>query len=438
MKKVLIISYHFPPMNVIASRRAEAYAMFLREQEFDITVLTHRWEIDEKEYKSKDGNPNWKVWDTKASVIYEDNVDYKVIRVPRYKSLRSKLTPFTESVPFLKKAADLFIWANGHLDSNIDSYYNFRDFLWSHLKNNNYDVVLTIFTPHNHIKLAYEIKREFGIPFIADYRDLWDNDLLLKDRRKASTTRGRKIFNYLSLKFHKKWLKEALFYSSVSQPIVDKIAELCEVHNGYCIKNGYESNVFSKLEKQYKEEFIILHGGTIYEAQDISAFIKGLRLFWSNLQDFDKTQVRVIFLAIKTKSKERQLIKSLPEIKVEFTQRLPREQAIQLMKDASILFYPSWTTTSGIYSGKIFEYLGAGNNILVIPNDHDVVEELINRTGSGLATDSPEEMAEYLKENFNAWKKDGKSVYKGNKSLIKEYSREFQVEQMAKLIHRHL
>ena len=438
MIKALIISYHYPPMNVIASRRAEAYSDFLHKHGIHPTVVTHRWEVLENQ-SNKNGKPKWKVWDRGNEVVYEDFKTYKVIRIPRYQSTLGKVVSITRGFPLLNKSLDLALWKSGHLDINdVDSYFNIRDFLWQHLKNNSYDIVIAIFTPHNHIRLGYEIKKKFKIPFVADYRDLWDNDLLHKTGVEIKASFGRKIFNNISLRFHRRWLRKSLFYTAVSQPIVNKISNLCNIPSGYCIKNGYEANIFFKLERNQTEKFIILHGGTIYSAQELSGFISGLRLFYNNLEVKERQQVSIIFLAIKNQDKQNEITEALPELYINFIKRVPREEAIQLMKDASILFYPSWTTHNGIYSGKIFEYLGVQNNILVIPSDHDVVEELINHTNSGLATDDPKVMYRYLLSNFRHWQKDNQANYKGKPEVIKQYSRESQVGKMATLIKANL
>jgi glycosyltransferase involved in cell wall biosynthesis len=426
-------------MNVIASRRAEAYAKYLKANGIYPTVITHRWEKCDI-VKDENGNVikySWKTWRKDEALVKEENDEYNVIRVPRYKTNLGRVQTIINKSAFFSNIFNSVLWLTGHLDSHIvDSYYNLKTFLWNHLGTNKYDLLITIFSPHYHVRLGYEIKKEFNIPFIVDYRDLWDNNLVKNTDYRPST--GKRLFNFLSKKYHSKWLKEALFYTSVSQPLVDKLAEMTRFKRGYCIMNGYESDLFSKMEKRGKKEFIILHGGTMYDGQDISYFIKGLQMFWNRVSEQDRKNVRIVFLAIRSVVKKEQFLKSLSELPIDFVPRLHRADALQLMMNASILYFPGFKTHRGIYSGKIFEYLGTKNNILVIPNDHDVVEELIHHTNAGIATDSPEEMAEYLIKNFDYWKTYGKINYIGKQEAVKEYSREFQVKKMAQLIDSNL
>ncbi|MFT5957411.1 MAG: hypothetical protein ACI87V_001295, partial [Flavobacteriales bacterium] len=45
MQKLLLLSYHFPDLNVIASQRAAAFAKYLPDHGFEVTVITLDWEV---------------------------------------------------------------------------------------------------------------------------------------------------------------------------------------------------------------------------------------------------------------------------------------------------------------------------------------------------------------------------------------------------------
>jgi hypothetical protein len=439
MKKILIVSYHYPPMNVIAARRTEAYANFFYKYNIYPTIVTHRWEMENCDY-DKNGRLNkftWKLWRERDSIIKETYETHRVLRVPRTRTRHFKYFRKIENLPFVGKFCQVGLWMKGFTASiEVDSYNDFKAFLWKHLRHENYDMILGLYSPHSDIKLCHDINREFKIPFIADYRDLWDNGLLAEA---YNPTLKQYWVNKVCQSLHKRWLKSALFFTAVSTPIADKIAELCHIPQGYSITNGFEESIFSQLERKNKNDFIILHGGTLYAEQDISGFIDGIKQFWKELGKEDRKLIRIIFLAIKTESQKELLIRSFPgELPLEFVNRLPREEAIQLMKDSSILFYPAWKKYKGIYSGKLFEYLGTKNNILVIPKDNGVVENLIEETKGGLATNSSVEMVGYLKENFRFWKQYGQAKYQGDADKVQKYSREFQVGEMARLIHKYL
>jgi hypothetical protein len=79
-----------------------------------------------------------------------------------------------------------------------------------------------------------------------------------------------------------------------------------------------------------------------------------------------------------------------------------------------------------MYSGKIFEYLGSFNNILIAPSDQDVIQQLLNETQAGTCKETSEDVCEQLEQWYSEWKQYGKVLYKGNAEKINNYSREMQ------------
>ena len=92
-----------------------------------------------------------------------------------------------------------------------------------------------------------------------------------------------------------------------------------------------------------------------------------------------------------------------------------------------------WKGWKGIYSGKIFEYLGAKKNILIAPNDGDVLEKLINYTNSGKLANTPQEMTAILSNWYSQWKRH-EIEYHGIDKRINEFTRESQAEKVLQLL----
>ena len=88
----------------------------------------------------------------------------------------------------------------------------------------------------------------------------------------------------------------------------------------------------------------------------------------------------------------------------------------------------------GTHLGKIFDYLASGVDILMAPDDHSVVGDLIRETKAGYIANTPEEVCHFLTKQYHAWSKEGTLKYKGIDEKINQYSREAQVEKMAELI----
>jgi hypothetical protein len=105
------------------------------------------------------------------------------------------------------------------------------------------------------------------------------------------------------------------------------------------------------------------------------------------------------------------------------------------MKNADVLVYPAWAGSKGIYSGKIFEYLATGNNILVAPCDNDVIKHLLDETKTGVSRNTKEEVTLQLQRWYDEWKEKGSVSYRGLPEEIGKYSRENQAKKMANSIY---
>jgi hypothetical protein len=87
---------------------------------------------------------------------------------------------------------------------------------------------------------------------------------------------------------------------------------------------------------------------------------------------------------------------AIPAANLLLTNPKLRLEALSMTARSHVLYYIGWKGYRGIYSGKIFEYLGLQRNILLAPSDNDVNAALIDETKSGKVADTIEEMVAVL------------------------------------------
>ncbi|MDN5205655.1 glycosyltransferase [Fulvivirgaceae bacterium BMA10] len=431
MKKVLILSVHFPPDNIIAARRAEAYANYLHRHGIAPTIVTHRWE---RTGERLDEN-GWVVHEHGEKSLIEEMDNYTVIRVPRKETRKGQLMRQRASNKWTNRFQIFRNWFNGDLDaisSAIDSYTNINEFLFEYLKTHKYDLLIGIFSPHHHIRSCYDLNRRFGIPYMIDFRDLWTNEVLQRTYTPRVT---QKIRDYFIKKHWRKWLSNAIRFTAVSGPIRDIIDEFVQP-KGAIVTNGYESDLFNNVTKRKNESFTIAHIGTLYDGQRLDLIFEALSTLKQNKRI---GSFCLHFVGVK-KSMKKRINDTAEKYKltdsIVMTERVPREKAIEIMVSSNILFYPAWENERGIYSGKIFEYLGSKTPVLVTPSDQDVVEELINKTQAGVCSNSLDEVKAFIKDNYEKWEKGEAGANKSK--LVEMYTREAQVAEMASIIQQNL
>ena len=166
--------------------------------------------------------------------------------------------------------------------------------------------------------------------------------------------------------------------------------------------------------------------------QDISICMEGIKLFSEKV---DKQKVQFNFIGIESvpavAEKIRDDLKGLPVL---ITNKIERDKALQYMVQSHVLLYMGWKGFKGIYSAKIFEYLGAARNILIAPGDDDVLDELVTSCKAGMIANSEEEFLNYMMKCYNEWLQTGEVSYSGDEMEIKKYSREKQAQILAETI----
>ena len=423
MKKILIVSYYFPPCNVVAAGRLQSFADNFKSHGLYPIIVTRHWRGDEHSttgYESENLTP--------PSITTTD--DYTLIRLPYQAQLnRFYNRPFL-STRVTKLLLYTWLYALGDINPKCNAHAAFYDYLAEYLRETPVDFILASAFPMNTIRLGSRLAKKFNIPFIADFRDLWDNNLLAGDFKPSIVERFQR---FIYEKHLRNWLGLARLVTSVSEPLVAEVRRLAPHARTSVITNGFEAEFFKDSKRQTRsDKFVFSVIGTLKPNQDLSLMLRGLEIFLAK-KDLNKIELNFTGVSEFPEVKER-IEKSLPAECTHATDRIPRDEAIRQMFGSHILFYAGWRGHRGIASGKIYEYLGARRNILIAPNDKDILERLITETNAGKLADTAEEFGEVLNEWYDEWSAKGELEYHGLDDKINLYTREIQAEKLADAI----
>jgi len=418
MKKVLIVSYYFPPYTGIEGHRAFSWYTHFKNTGIYPIIVTRHW---------REGEQNsWKDYQTDCgdTLAIENTNNGEVHRLPyRANNLFSKLRkiPLTAGIYYWVQK----IFGNIHLETNAyDSLYQYSHKLCTTEKP---DFIIVSSPPLNIIHIASKLYDEFKIPYAVDFRDTYNNNLLNSSYKPSLQERAEHfIFKY----YIKKGLKNASFFVGVSGPVNNLILKIIQKPT-FVITNGYDAEVFDKIIPTPDDKFRITIMGNIYIRQDIEFMIKGFNLFLNLVK---KENILIQFIGLgKNSIVGKKVADQIDNRFLNITDRLPRAKALPFFDSTSIVYYPGWLGYKGVYSGKIFEYLGTGLPILIAPGDKDVIDELLKETEAGLSADSPEEMSRILNEWYSLWLDNEKIPILAN-DLVKQYTRENQAKIFSDII----
>jgi len=400
MKKtnILIISIYYPPTIAIASYRIEAFAKYLDPNKYNVFVHTIG-ESNKKSYgnikTSRDSNHIW-IKPLKFNAdMSKMNFYFTVI----YNYFISKL-PLNEHRAWIK---------------------NSLNSLPPIIENNSIDILLSSYSPTAPHILALELKKRFpALKWIADMRDEMSRSIYLnKKERKKLYALEQAIF------------ENANAVTSVSKPLIDEFASLCKNKQVIFdeIRNGFD--FISEYRETNNDSFVITYIGTFYFAdRSPNNFLQAM-VNITNKNKNKKFFVRFIGIEIpfEIPIKIKDIVEIIPSV--------PYVEAIEYMNksDALLMIHPT-NNKKGMYTGKLFDYLGALKPILALIDEKDVAANLIRETNSGYIVDNADiDAIEQIILKAYSDKENGVTL-EFNRELIHQHHRKEQVKRVDKLIER--
>ncbi len=414
MKKVLIISYFFPPANFVGAERTAAWAKYLYEFGYYPIIITRNWNENQTDLTDRVINNDYSI---------EKTDQYEIRRLPYKHSLRDKLAE-AKRFRLLQKGLTLkeLILSNFFISSL--PYANFYDEAKSVLKKEN-DIVAVIASgrPFQSFAIVHQLKKEFSkIKWIPDYRDEWTTH-----SRKEHNSLLQNLINKIEEKSEPKWASNADLFLTVSNVVKDNLENSLKT-NGRVILNGFDHSSIDFNYHPIKNEINIMYAGTIYLDQDFSIIINAIEA----LKNEFKIILHFIGVGLNQNLIESLIIENNIEIKL--IPRLSKVELYEYLTIADLLLLTSYSKTIGSYPVKIFEYYNSKIPIILTPSDRRVMEDFILKTNSGFIANTEEECKEVLLRLIEQ-KKEGKSIQlERNTEYGEQFSRKNQTKRLAEIL----
>jgi hypothetical protein len=435
-KKVLLITYYYPPMQAPGAYRTASFAKFLPQYGYDVATLTVRI-----------NRYAWNGGVTAAATLGEEIIRTKGAHIGKITEwlLRGRVSGYGRTrAEFLGRNAGCLKKSLVFLYDNLVTFPE-PEWLWYPLaikgairavKEIRPDVLLSSALPISSHWIAYHIKRRFHIPWVADYRDLTSQNHVKK--RSAP-------FNALESLLEKRLIEETDALTTVSQPLAVKL------HNKfgkpvYVVTNGFDPDEldaepaalppgWSKARKN------AIYTGMIYpERQDPVPLFKAIQLL------SEKKRIQKGDFALWLFGPNVEVARSLfPSRDLEnyviIGGNLPRNRALHCQRNADLLVAFDWMDkrAEGIYSTKFFEYIGTGKSILAIGRKGTVIDETLKSTGLGITESDPGVLGEVL-ERFIHTGDFGTGTINTTLSAesLRVFTREHQAGKLAAILDRVL
>lgn len=376
-KKVLIITYYWPPAGGSAVFRWLKFTKYLREFGWEPIVYT----AENGEYAEIDLTNDKDIPSTLTVLkqpIWEPYMFYKKF-IGQKKTEKVNVGFLTERKK-PKLAEKIAVWIRGNFfipDARRFWIKPSVKFLTSYLKQNPVDAVVSSGPPHSMHLIAIELKKKLNIPWIADFRDPWTNidyypELLLTA-----------FADHKHKRLEKKVITTADCVVTVGSKMTEEFLSM-GARRVETITNGFDTDDYDNSPVELDKEFTIAHFGTINKARNPIVLWQALVDLIKEIPGFG-SHLRLKFVGRLDAS----VIESLQKYNLlnflDKTEFVPHNEVVVKERQSQILLLLINNTPNaeGILTGKFFEYLASNRPIIAIGPTKGDVASILNDSSAG-------------------------------------------------------
>ncbi len=421
-KKVLIVSYYWPPAGGPGVQRWLKFVKYLPDFGYEPHVY-----IPE--------NPTYPIKDEKLIKDVSDKaiiIKQKIKEPYRWASFLSNNTTKKISsgiIPSKKKqsiVAKLLLWIRGNLfipDARVLWVKPSVSFLKEYLQKHQIDTIITTGPPHSLHLIGLQLKKELNINWIADFRDPWTTigyhkELMLTEKAEQKHKElEKKVLQTVDKIIVTSLTTKTEFATLTSKPI--------EV-----ITNGYDVENVEKTPLDVK--FTLAHIGSFLSDRNPRILWKVLNELINENPDFaNDFQLKLIGKV------SQEIVDTIQEFKLSNyvlnLGYLSHQDAIQHQRASQVLLLIEIDdeTTRCIIPGKLFEYMVSDRPIIAIgPNGSDF-ENIIKETNTGsfFTYEDKIGLKELIFTHYKSFKQNDLKVYPLG---LQQYSRKSLTEKLVK------
>lgn len=314
-------------------------------------------------------------------------------------------------------------------------------------KKRRFDLVLCSAYRTFPLRATWSFVKKTKLPFIVDLRDIIEqytgNEFIAHNLPKflgfdkAITS----VFRRSNLKIRNKILHYAAGVTTVS---LWHVAVLEKYNaNTRLIYNGYDPEIFYSSDIKTDKFYITYTGRMLSLAmRDPDLLFQAIkRLAEEGIISPDLFQMRW-FVDGKSEKIIAEAVEQYTGINayMGYFGYVPAPEVPKVLNESSILLLltnkADASGPKGVMTTKFFESLAVGKPILCVRGDEDCLEEVINRTRSGLSAHNVDEVYDFIKEHYLCWKEKKPYIDNSNKEEIRKFSREAQAKQFIQLFEQ--
>ncbi|HOO13555.1 MAG TPA: glycosyltransferase family 4 protein [Candidatus Marinimicrobia bacterium] len=428
MKKVLFISYYWPPAGGATTTRILKFYKYLPEFGWEPIILT----VENGDFPfidpqtQKEVRPDTKIYRAKNislhrifSIVAKNSKEMFVpfaFTEKNNKGLKGKLSRWVKynAIPDTR-----FLWKRFAIKKGLQI-----------IRENDIKLIFSSSPPQTNHCIAVELSRKTGIPCVGDLRDPWTDVYWLQ----TNSQRWKWIHN-LDQKIEKRTLNSMAAITTIGPSLVNLFQK--KVNKPvYLIYNGFEPLDVDFVPRK-NAKWTITYAGSISIEQDIQAFCKAIEVLVQNENIREKITIQFIGNFPEfVKQKLRQY--SVFEM-ITFLPYMPADEVKRYLVSSDVLLlFIHVTPEGGVINYKMYDYLATYKPILAYGPTQGDAAKILHRANAGrmFEYDNVADSANYLLSLYEKWEK-GEPAVEIDKEYVMTFSRRNLTRQLAEIFDKY-
>jgi len=401
LKRVLIISYYWPPAGGISIIRPVKLAKYLRNTGWEPVICTAK-------------DPHYPFEDDKA--VLDVPKDVEIIKVPIvepyeiYKKLtgqkqKSALADVIQNTPKRSFFHKLSVWIRGNFfipDARCLWINPVVKELSAYLKKHPVDAIITTGPPHSVNRIGYLLKKKLNLPWLADFQDPWTQVDYYQHFKISSRAHKR----------HRKMEKQVFDHADLITIVSDSWKtdlQSIGAKNVEVVPLGFDPEDFN-VNTKLDEQFTLTHLGLLGQDRNPSTLIKVIKSICDENEDF-ASKFKLQLVGKVNEGLQKEIADLNFSEQVIYKGQVSRDEALRIMQSSQLLLLllNKAANVSGRIPGKVFEYLGAHRPILSLGPKGTDIETMLRESSAGAHVEYESEtlLRSYILATFDKYKTVG-------------------------------
>lgn len=398
MKRVLIVSYFFPPVSNMGSHRILRFVRHLREFGWEPTVLTGKLttgpqcdpcllekvptDINVQRIESADLTELWaKLARRQKSTLSAARNAPAPVKTQGMTTFLNRWVMIPDKCfPWIRPAAR--VGERLVREKDIQAIFSTADPLSDHL-------------------VALRLARRTGLPWLAEFRDLWLGSPYFARSHPTSVHRA------IHARLEQRVVAGTSTVVCLSRGIQRYFTSVYPNCRTRMLYNCFDPEEYETAPVPVADKFTVLYAGALYSSRSPEPFFDGWARFLAQYRLAPGAAEFVILggspdLDLAAMAKRHEIEQS-----VHLVGRVSHAEALRRMQGATALLAVQSPEDDVHVPGKLFEYIGARRPIFAMSRPCETAEMVVRHNLGWVAEPEAARVAERLAEVYAAWRTRG-------------------------------